>query len=97
MNGAKDGKEGDYTKSGRYVVSLEVCGDKNWAGCVDVIILGCPPAADAAEGAVHIVLERNDLEGLDEGELFGEGVRGDAGVLCEAKEGDEPEDSNDGV
>lgn len=36
-----------------------------------VVTIGCPSRVDAVEGAVNLVLWRNNLEKLSEGRLFG--------------------------
>lgn len=59
----------DEAEPGGGDVGLGLCGDKDWADNGVVVHFGCPPESYAVEGAVNVVLSRNDINELNEGEL----------------------------
>lgn len=74
-----------------------MCGDAEWVRGVFVVTAGCPSKANAAGGAVDIILWRNDIENLNDDELLSDIIWGDGEMFCEGEERDEFGDSNNGA
>lgn len=50
-----------------------------------VIIVGCPSEAEAVANAVDIDMWRDNIEKMNESELFGAAVWGDGRMLCKVE------------
>lgn len=57
----------------------------------------CPSEADAVQGVVDIVLWRDGIGELNEGQLFEDIVSGEKGKLCEAEKTGESGDPKSGA
>lgn len=56
MSGSEDGEIVNGAQSAGKLVEIEMCGDRDWVGSVDVVSAGCPFEADEVECAVDTVL-----------------------------------------
>lgn len=97
MNGSEYVEDGDEAEPERGGVEVAKCKNGDWPGRVDAVMVGCKYEADAVDGAVDIVLRRNDIEELTKGELLEDIVCEDGGMLCEAEERDKFRDPNNGA
>lgn len=71
ISGAEDGEDGDEAKTGRRKVEIGMCGDGDCVRGVVLVVVGCPSEADVADGAVDVVLWKDDITELTEVEFFG--------------------------
>lgn len=74
-----------------------MCGDGDWVDGVAVAIVDCLCESDAVEGAIDVVLWRNEVRELNEGEFLGEIDREYGEMSCEAKAGDEIRNLDNGA
>lgn len=70
VNGAQDGGAWDEAEPGGDVVCIGLFGDGEGVCGVVLVIISCPSEGDAVQSAVDSVLWGDDVEKLNEGELF---------------------------